>query len=265
VTEIRVAVQGSSARLSALAWSASEPGFLLLHGAAGHAGEWRSAADWLTRYGRVLALDLRGHGLSERVPSWADFDALVDDALAAAATFELSPVIVGQSLGGAIAIALAARAPERVRAAVVVEASPGPDPEAAEVVRRWLASWPTPFPSRQEAEGFFGGGRPGAAWADGLVETAGGLMPSFDPEVIDRLMRSSSSSDLWAEWRSIACPALVMRGGRGDLSEDEARRMSEANSNARVAIVPDAGHDVHLDNSSGFRTVIEPFVAELLA
>lgn len=212
----------------------------------------------------MLALDLRGHGRSERRPASLELDALVEDAGAAAATFELAPVVVGQSLGGAIAIALAAWAPELVHAAVVVEASPSRDPCAAREVREWLDSWPAPFKGREDAERFFGGGACGAAWADGLEETPRGLVSRFDPDVVEELVRAVTKIDLWEDWQRIECPILVVRGGRGSLTTAEAKRMAEANPRAWVAAVEAAGHDLHLDDPSGFGTVVEPFLAEVL-
>jgi pimeloyl-ACP methyl ester carboxylesterase len=209
----------------------------------------------------VLALDLRGHGGSERQPEVVGLEAMVKDAVAAAATFERPPVVVGQSLGGSVAIALAGRNRDVVRALGVVEASPSADQSAAEVVRRWVDSWPAPFSSRLEAEAFFGGGRAGAAWAEGLVAEPEGLVPAFDPDVVEQAVRSVGV-DLWPEWRAVACPALVVRAARGDLSLEEARRMAEANRRARLVLVADAGHDAHLEDPIGLRAALEPFVRE---
>jgi pimeloyl-ACP methyl ester carboxylesterase len=238
---------------------------LILHGAAGHAAEWRSTAAWLSELGCVLAADLRGHGESELRPASVDLDAFVRDARVVVAAFKEPLIVIGQSLGGSIALALAARAPAPIRALVIVEASPSQDPNAARAVRGWLNSWPVPFPSREAAEAFFGGGGAGAAWADGLAETAAGFVPRFDADVVEAAVRSVTTVDLWADWRHVGCSVLVVRGSGGDLSDGEGRRMAEANSKARVAVVTDAGHDVHLDNPVGFRTAVESFMADVLA
>jgi pimeloyl-ACP methyl ester carboxylesterase len=259
-----VGLPGAEIRLSALQWDGPEPGFLLLHGAAGHAGEWTSAAEWLCKRGRVVAIDLRGHGESERRPPSVDFDAFVQDALAAVAASAGPPVVVGQSLGGSIALALAARRPDALRALVLVEAGPDPDPAAAGVVRAWLDRWPLPFPSLADATAFFGGGEAGKAWAAGLTEMAEGLLPRFDPDIVEAAVRSAGAMDLWPEWHRVSCPSLVVRGGRGGLSAAEARRMTEANPRARAVEVEDAGHDAHLDDPPGFREVVERFLDDIL-
>ena len=49
-------------------WGGDGPPVLLLHGLAGHAGEWDHLAEGLGGQHRMLALDQRGHGASERHP-----------------------------------------------------------------------------------------------------------------------------------------------------------------------------------------------------
>jgi pimeloyl-ACP methyl ester carboxylesterase len=257
-------VPGATVRLSALVWEGGEPGFLLLHGAAGHAGEWSGVAAWLSPLGRVVALDLRGHGRSERHPGPTGLEALVADARATAASFDSAPIVLGQSLGGSIAIALAAHAPELVRALVVVEASPSADPSASRAVRSWLDSWPVPFASGAEAAEFFGGHTRGAAWAAGLEETEAGRIPRFDPDVVEDVTRAVAGVDLWSDWRRVACPVLVVRGGRGDVTAAETEQMTAANPRAVALRVEGAGHDVHLDEPNDFRAAVEPLARSLL-
>ena len=68
----------------------------------------------------VHALDLRGHGLSARVPSQYRLVDYADDVMQfIEARFDAGPVVYGASLGGMIGILVAARHPERVRALIV--------------------------------------------------------------------------------------------------------------------------------------------------
>lgn len=171
-------------------------------------------------------------------------------------------LVVGQSLGGLVAIAAADRRPDLLQALVVVEASPSPDPAAADEVAEWLESWPVPFPSHGEAARFFGAGLHGEAWARGLERASGGFVPHFDPDVVVALVRAATKRDLWREWWEIKCPILVVRGESSGLSTAEAERMAAANPRARVVAVAGAGHDVHLDTPSGWRGAVEAFLDE---
>jgi pimeloyl-ACP methyl ester carboxylesterase len=56
-------------RLAGIDFGGDGEPVLLLHGLAGYAGEWAQTAGWLTGRARVVALDARGHGNSERFPA----------------------------------------------------------------------------------------------------------------------------------------------------------------------------------------------------
>lgn len=55
-------------RLACRDWGGPGQPLLLLHGLAGHAGEWGALARCLSSRYRVVAVDQRGHGASERHP-----------------------------------------------------------------------------------------------------------------------------------------------------------------------------------------------------
>jgi pimeloyl-ACP methyl ester carboxylesterase len=64
-----VSIRGRDARLEAREMGGGGHAALLLHGLAGTAAEWEETASWLTANHRVVALDQRGHGRSERRPA----------------------------------------------------------------------------------------------------------------------------------------------------------------------------------------------------
>jgi pimeloyl-ACP methyl ester carboxylesterase len=104
-------------RLACRDFGGSGPPALLLHGLAGHADEWAETAGWLSERCRVFAVDARGHGRSERLPTDVSRNAHVGDAAFVIEKLALNPaIVVGHSLGGHAALLLAARRPELVRA-----------------------------------------------------------------------------------------------------------------------------------------------------
>src|SRR4029453_8525681 len=139
-----IPVTGRDARLEALDFGGDGPGALLLHGLAGTGVEWEDTATWLTDTHRVVALDQRGHGRSERRPEDVTPTAFVADALATVESLGLAPaILVGQSLGGLIAFLAASERPDLVSALVVVEATPTREgPEVAEQLAGYFGSWP---------------------------------------------------------------------------------------------------------------------------
>jgi len=98
-----------------------------IHGSLSSAAFWSDAAQELARHGRTIVYDRRGCSRSERpepyatnVHQQADDVAALIDALAAAPA-----VVIGRSYGGAIALDLALRYPDRVRALVQLEGDGG--------------------------------------------------------------------------------------------------------------------------------------------
>jgi pimeloyl-ACP methyl ester carboxylesterase len=227
------------------------PAALLLHGLAGHAGEWTGTAAWLRERATVFALEGDGDGA---------------EAAAAVEQIGAGPVVcVGQSLGGRAAIELAAARPELVRALVVAEASPEGGPALAEEVAAHVAAsfarWPDSFASRAEAVEFLGGPSPRAeAWADGLVARDGRLWPWFDREAAVAWLRAALARPLWEEWERIECPTLVVRGAAGELDEETAARMASRLPGAEVATIAGAGHELHLDCPEEWRATLEGFL-----
>ena len=107
-----IPVTGRDARLEALDFGGEGPSVLLLHGLAGTAREWEETAAWLSETHRVVALDQRGHGRSERRPADVSREAFVADAVAAIEELALAPaVLIGQSLGGHTAFLSPRRGP----------------------------------------------------------------------------------------------------------------------------------------------------------
>jgi esterase len=109
-----------------------------IHGGGSSAAMWAEAAPGLAAHGRTILYDRRGSFRSERpdpyatnVPEQADDAAALIDALGAAPA-----IVIGRSYGGAIAIDLALRYPDRVRALVLLE---GDVPSVSETATRELA------------------------------------------------------------------------------------------------------------------------------
>ncbi|MCQ1576833.1 alpha/beta fold hydrolase [Streptomyces parvus] len=243
------------------------PPLLLLHGLAGHCGEWEALAARFAATYRVIAFDARGSGASTRRPGDVTRAAHVRDVLAVARRFGLAgedTVLVGQSMGGLTALLTAAAHPEVCRALVLIEAGPGgPAPELPERIGSWLDSWPVPFPDVEAAEAFFGGGPAGRAWAAGLAPGPGGLHPRVDRDVMVATVQENAHRDYWDAWDRVRCPALVLRGENGTMKPDEADRMRARHPATRIAVIPEAGHDAHLDNMPAVHEEMAHYLRDL--
>lgn len=102
--------------------SAGQESIVCVHGIAQHGGVFdRLARRLADRDFSVTAVDLRGHGDSERQPPW-DTEAHVQDLLDTLDSQQIgSATFIGHSFGGRVAAALAARSADRVQRLVLLD------------------------------------------------------------------------------------------------------------------------------------------------
>ncbi|MCX5103307.1 MULTISPECIES: alpha/beta fold hydrolase [unclassified Streptomyces] len=252
-------------RLACRDWGGPGQPIVLLHGLAGHAGEWDMLARRLSSRYRVVAIDQRGHGASECHPRDVSRAAYVADVIAVADQLALrQPVLVGQSLGGHTAMLTAAAHPGHVRALVLVEAGPGgPNPNGPVDIGGWLDSWPTPFPSREAAAAFFGGGPVGAGWAAGLEEREGGWWPRFDRDVMVRSLAENAQLSFRHEWGQVACPTLVVLAQSSFIPAQEIDEMLRQRPATMAMSIPGTGHDLHLEQPKILHAALSDFLKGL--
>jgi pimeloyl-ACP methyl ester carboxylesterase len=238
---------------------------VLLHGLAGHMGEWDPIAQRLSPRYRIVAVDQRGHGASERHPRDVSRAAFVADVIAVAHQLALrQPVLVGQSLGGHTAMLTAAAHPELVRGLVLIEAGPGGShPSDPVKIGQWLDSWHTPFPSRENAVQFFGGGRVGEGWAAGLEERHDGWWPRFDRDVMVRSLLENARRSFWHEWRQIMCPTLVILAQSSMIPGHEVDEMLRQRPATVTMSIPATGHDLHLQQPNAVHAALSGFLKDL--
>lgn len=150
-------------------WGAGAPALVLIHGIACNRGFWGPQVERFAAEHRVVAVDLRGHGDSDAPRQRYTIEGLADDVGWVCEQLGLErPVIVGHSLGGDVALELAAARPELVRAAVMIDSVllPGPGrsafvrqlvddlrgPDGARVLRDYFATFFGPHADPAQAE-----------------------------------------------------------------------------------------------------------------
>lgn len=118
-------VSGAGVQLRYRDWGGPAAGtpLLLLHGLASSARIWDLVAPMLATERRVVALDQRGHGLSEKPDTGYDFASMVADDLTAAEVLGLGNrfAVAGHSWGANVTLEFAAAHPERVGAVLLID------------------------------------------------------------------------------------------------------------------------------------------------
>lgn len=237
----------------------------------GHSGEWEHTADALLPSHRVLALDQRGHGHSERRPLDVSRGASVADVASVIHQMGVGPVaLVGQSMGANTALLVAAEHPELVTALVLAEGSPDvpargePSPDTASRIQRWLATWPVSFPTTDAARAFFASqDLEPEAWTAGLEQAPDGLRPGFERAVMVDCIADLASRNYWQQWRSIRCPTLIVLGQRGHFSDEHGARLVREALDAELVTIPDVGRDLHLEALERWTEVLRRFLDSL--
>lgn len=247
---------------------------LVLHGFTGSSASMAGVAAALADRHRVVRVDLLGHGRSDAPRELAAYAmarctaqlAGVLDALAIPRAH-----LLGYSMGGRIALALAAFHPERVASALLVGARAGfedpveraararDDERLADQIERdgvpafvehWMA---LPLFSTQRR---LGAEALAAARAERLANRAHGLAASL------RAIGAGAQPPLHALLSRLQLPVLLVVGAEDARFATVARDLARRLPRARLAVVPDAGHAAHLENPRAFASIARAFLAE---
>ncbi|WP_460406499.1 alpha/beta fold hydrolase [Actinophytocola sediminis] len=235
---------------------------VLLHGLMGRASTWRPVADWLTRYGRVVGLDARGHGASpHRGGGWRTEDFAAD---AAEVIERLGPaVVIGHSMGGLHAWMLAAARPELVRAVVVEDMAPDQRGRTVDPWRSYFESWPVPFGSLAHVREFFGS--LGDYFVECVERRADGYHLVADLEDLYGIAGEWGERDFWPFVERVRCPLLAIEPEHSAMPAGQLARMPvRAPGGGHHLVVAGAGHVVHRDVPLTYRGAVEAFLSEVL-
>lgn len=238
---------------------AGSPALVVLHGLLGSSRNWQSAGAALAARGpRVVALDLRNHGESP----WADdcgFAAMAADVASWLGRAGLGPVhLLGHSLGGKVAMRLAAERPGLVARLTVVDIAPRAYPGRLrvefEAMRRLdLAA----LRSRREADASLAALLPDWALRQFVLtnlgqDGAGRWAWKVNLAALERALPELTADPL-LPGQGFPGPARLVRGGRSDYVTDADLAGFAARFPASDAVtLPGSGHNPHFDSRSGF-------------
>ena len=217
------------------------PPVLLIHGAGGHHLYWPAQVRRLADQ-RVFAIDLPGHGRSDGIGHHR-VQAYVEDVLQFMSQLRLNAaVLVGHSMGGAIALDAALRHPQRVLGLGLVGSG------ARLRVHPEILSKAGQVATFAAAVSLIGERSFAARAGARLKELALKRMAEIRPAVLEGDLLACDAFDAMGLLAEIACPTLILCGAEDEMTP---RRFSEyLHENIRgsiLRIVPNAGHMVMLE------------------
>ncbi len=233
---------------------------LFVHGAGWNACFWQRQLRHFAAAHSALALDFPGHGRSgsteglRAVAAYADFLGAFVDALA------LRPfVLVGSDLGGAVAAHFAAARPRLLRGLVLVATPPrfALPPEGVEVWREVMRGRAAqPFATDLFA--------PGADFA--IMREAWTEQVKTDPRVRYFDLVACAECGVDERLGEVEVPTLVV-GGAGDqlVPPAQIEATQRRIAGARLALIPDAGHCVGIEQCEAFHRAVGEFLETLPA
>jgi len=245
------------------------PDVVLLHGFAGSTRDWERTSEALGRAGlRAIAIDLPGHGATAAPQDTArytmaetahDLCELLDGLRVRSAHW------IGYSMGGRLALYVAAMKPDRVESLIVESASLGIEDAADRAARRaadealadeieargieWFAEHWGAQPIFESQRSLSLAER--AALRErrlrndphGLAESLRGMGQGAQPWMGDRLA-------------DVRCATLLVTGALDPKYTGIAASMTGRLTHGRHVVVPEAGHNVHLEQPEAYERAL---------
>ncbi|NOK58935.1 MAG: 2-succinyl-6-hydroxy-2,4-cyclohexadiene-1-carboxylate synthase [Chloroflexi bacterium AL-W] len=250
------------------------PTLLLLHGFTGSVATWLPFIPSFAEQSQVVAVDLLGHGQSATPaePSRYRMECCVSDLLSLLDQLNLAQIdVLGYSMGGRVALQLAAVAPLRVRSLMLESTSPGLDSAAAREARIVADN---ALADQIESEGL-------AAfveyWEQLPLFASQRLLPDDvrakqrqqrlqnNPQGLANSLRGMGTGQqpsLWDKLDQMTTPTLLTVGALDTKFCGIASEMATHLPNVRVVTVPDAGHTIHLEQPATFIKTVQEFLQE---
>jgi pimeloyl-ACP methyl ester carboxylesterase len=212
---------------------------------------------------RILCLDLRGRGRSDRDSDWRNYHP----AMYISDTWNLLDLLgidrfgmIGTSLGGLLSMIMASEQPQRVTSVILNDVGPEADPSGyarilasfdegvelkdwRQAARRCKQSYQAALPDM-----------PAGFWQEFVYKNYregpdGRPEPDSDPNIIEAIRQGDHSRiagvrvDPWAAFAAMTSPCLVLRGELSDiLSAEIVERMNRVKPGLKKALIPGRGH-----------------------
>ena len=243
---------------------------VLIHGITSSSLSWIRVAPRLAARSRVIAVDLKGHGDSDRPPTGYRIADQAHEVAGLCATLGLQRVtLIGHSWGGGIALQLAARGDLPIERLVLEDPAVGQSatsvtPEEAAQRRQTAEMYMSSVGlTRDEA---VARARPNLALGWTEQDVAGKIAASMKGSRagVEAVFVENGLWDLADRFAELRCPTLLVRAevARGGIVGQAAVALATANPLVKVVTIPDADHNIHRGRFDAFMAQVEPFLKD---
>lgn len=264
--------------LAAQAWGdENNPKILALHGWLDNAGSFEVLAKLLADKFYIVALDLPGHGLSDHTTqALYEFNEMVNEVVQVLDALAWQQcIIVGHSLGGAVACEIAAQFPGRVTRLVCIdslgilsEETLSDEQGLSRTVRAILktqAKFPTPYQSLDEMaqrRAIMNSVTPEEIMpivVRGTKREDDYLAWRFDDKLLNSTLFKFSEQQVYKSLAAITCPTLLFEGDKGLIANNTfvTKRKAMVKNLQEIALT--GGHHVHLSAPTEIAALVRDF------
>ena len=276
------AIDSDGVAIHYLDWGGQGPPLILIHATGFLAALWRPIAERLSRRFRVIAMDQRGHGDSDKPVDGYRIEAFATDLQHLIEGLELErPVAAGHSSGGTTIVVHAAQYPGVIRRAILIEpilprpewrSHPASERSAntlADGARKRRAVWP----DREEIIASYRTKPTFQTWqeeqlllyveAGTKLRDDGQVELKCPPEVESQLFGAAGRLDCWPMLAKMGCPALLLWGEESHLrSGGLDRQVEEAIPEARTTVVPGTTHFLPQERPDDVARLMDEFLSD---
>jgi pimeloyl-ACP methyl ester carboxylesterase len=239
---------------------------VLIHGITSSSLSWIRVAPRLASRSRVIAVDLKGHGDSDRPPTGYRIGDQANEVAGLCQRLGLQRVsLMGHSWGGGISLQLAARGNLPIERVVLEDPGVGQrssmTPEQAALRQRQQDMYVGMVGlSRDEADALV---RPNLALGWTEQDVAGKIDAAIKGSraAVEAVFAENGRWDLLDRFAELRCPTLLVRAevSKGGIVGDEALALASANPRVKVVTLPNADHNIHRGQFQAFMAEVDPF------
>jgi len=255
-------VKGDGIKIQLAVWEGKGKQILCIHGLTANCRFWDCLASALSPQHRVIAMDLRGRGLSDKPSKGYSIERHCKDVLALIDDLGLKrPVLMGHSLGAFISLVFSAKHPQRVDRLVLVDGGGKlTETQMAKVfagIKPSLDRLGKTFPSFEDYISQMKQAPYLQPW-NSYMETyfryevekvKGGLRSRVHPKHIEEEAKNLGKVDSRKYYQKVTSPTLILRATKGMLFKDDfvlpenvAKRMLHEMPNAKRFDVEGTNH-----------------------